>query len=118
MGVLVFIYGTLKRSGSHNHLLEGASFVAEAVTESRYRLYDCGWYPAMVADERGVSIEGELWRVPSEMLAALDEFEAVDSGEYVFSKVAVREPAVDEEVFGYLYQRPVEGLRECGPRWP
>ena len=117
MGVLVFIYGTLKRTGSHHHLMDGAGFVADAVTEPRYRLFDCGWYPALVSEERGVSIEGELWRVPPEMLPALDKFEAVDSGEYVFTKVGIRTPDVGEDVFGYLYQRPVDGLRDCGERW-
>ena len=118
MSKLVFIYGTLKRNGSHNHLMRGAKYVSEAMTKPRYRLYSCGWYPAMVEDADGICIEGELWRVPGDTLVQLDEFEGIAGGEYGLVEIAIHEPALCESVGGYLYLRSVESLIECGKSWP
>ena len=44
---LVFVYGTLKRSGCRNRVLVDQEFVDDADTLSEYALYDLGAYPGL-----------------------------------------------------------------------
>jgi gamma-glutamylaminecyclotransferase len=72
----VFVYGTLQRGEPSHAQLQGARFVASAVTEPTYELVSLGEYPALL--EGGSSaVVGELYDVDSELLARLDLFEDV-----------------------------------------
>jgi 2,4-diketo-3-deoxy-L-fuconate hydrolase len=73
-GVLLFVYGSLKRGFRHHRELCGASFQSPARTLPRYRLVSAGEYPVLLpgGDTR---VAGELYEVPRETLARLDEFE-------------------------------------------
>lgn len=107
---LVFVYGTLKRSGVNHHLLAGQSFVGEARTVRGFRIYDLGNYPGMVAaqdDQDGVS--GEVWSVDTECLARLDAFEGVSEQLYTRGRVPLIGPLAGVEVEGYLYARSTAG---------
>ena len=66
---LLFVNGTLMRGLGLHHNLEGAEFVEAVRTAPRYRLYSIGdVHPGMhEADEGGVAVEGELYRVPEEV---------------------------------------------------
>lgn len=73
---LLFVYGTLKGGGRNHRLLAGAEFIASARTEPRYRLIDCGPYPAMLEHPAApLEIIGELYRISDSLLPALDELE-------------------------------------------
>lgn len=79
---LLFVYGTLKRGLRNHRLLASAQFVGEARTEERrFRLLDCGPYPALIeipADATGtepLQIRGEVYRITPAHLPALDELE-------------------------------------------
>ena len=111
-GARVFVYGTLKRGGCNHHLLTGQRFITGARTLPVYRLYDLGGYPGMVIADPGVSIAGEIWQVSAPCLAALDELESVDEGEYTRERVLLAAPDNDPAVEGYLYARPVAGRAE------
>ncbi len=74
-GELVFVYGTLRRGASNHWRMEEAEFVGEAWVLGH--LYPIDWYPGMVLDDDGVPVRGEVYRVGSELLGELDEFEGV-----------------------------------------
>ncbi|MDQ3811324.1 MAG: gamma-glutamylcyclotransferase, partial [Chloroflexota bacterium] len=60
--------------------LAGAEFVGVCRTAPRYRLYSIGdVHPGMFeVDEGGVSVEGELYRVPSDVLERVEAGEPPD----------------------------------------
>lgn len=75
-GVLLFVYGSLRRRGRHHAELAGARFVGEAQTSPGYALTELGEYLALVAEAGGkTSVEGELFEVADVCLPALDDFE-------------------------------------------
>jgi gamma-glutamylaminecyclotransferase len=112
----LFVYGTLKRGGRSQEHLAGQEFLGEAQTLPKYRLYDCGWHPALVADARqGVAVRGELYRVDEATLARLDEYEGVP-GLFIRAEIAVA--GVPGPVVAYLYQGDCSRLEDCGDRWP
>jgi len=115
----LFVYGTLKRGDVRAPLLHGQTFLGEARTAARYRLFNTGEYPALVEAESvglaGRSIHGELWRVDAGCLARLDEEEGVDEGLYARRPVAFVDQAEPAE--SYFYLLATNGLPDCGERW-
>ncbi len=113
---VLFVYGTLKRGQRNHRLLAGQQFLAEAVTEARYRLVDLGPYPGLVRDPvAGLAVRGELWAVCPTCLAELDDFEEVP-------RLFVREPVAvvghAGTVFAYLLNVPVPPGVPSGDCWP
>jgi gamma-glutamylcyclotransferase (GGCT)/AIG2-like uncharacterized protein YtfP len=97
--VLLAVNGTLMRglALNGNLLHAGATFVREAKTAARYRLYSIGdVHPAMLRSQGGRSIALELWEVPAEGLAGLLQSEPVG---LCIGKVAL---ADGSEVLGVL----------------
>lgn len=115
--MLVFVYGTLKRGGCRHHLLGVPEWVGEAVTEARFRLYDCGEYPAMVESPEGLKVSGELWRISPHRLPRLDEEEGVAEGLYDRRMIEVWSDGRKYEAQTYVYCRSVLGLRDLGASW-
>ena len=107
---LVFVYGTLKRGGKNHSQLAGQRFVGPAQTAGKFRLYDLGDYPGMVADPAtGESIAGDLWRVDAACLRRLDAFEGVHEGHYHRESVSLEPPFADADVEAYIYARDLPG---------
>ncbi len=78
--VLLFVYGSLKRSGRHHGELAGARFLGPAETEPGYQLVELGEYLALVprASPNGTglsTVRGELFEMKATLLPALDAFE-------------------------------------------
>ena len=71
----VFVYGTLRRRGSHHYLLSRGRYLGQYVTPAVYTMYDLGDYPAVIAGGRH-RICGEVYRISLHTLARLDEYEA------------------------------------------
>ena len=70
----VFVYGSLLAGEPNHRVLARARLVAKARTEARFALHDLGAFPAMVGG--GVhAIDGEVYEVDAETLAALDRLE-------------------------------------------
>jgi gamma-glutamylcyclotransferase (GGCT)/AIG2-like uncharacterized protein YtfP/lysophospholipase L1-like esterase len=113
--VRIFVYGTLKRGGCRCHVLKDQRFIAAAMTVAKYRMYNTGSYPAMVEDEDGIQVEGEVWEVDDECLRLLDAIEAVPDL-YARKTVSLMEPGMDG-VQTYIYQRSVDGMPDCGSCW-
>jgi AGZA family xanthine/uracil permease-like MFS transporter len=109
VSVELFVNGTLMRGLALHSNLAGAEFLQECTTAPRYRLFSIGdVHPGMfeVTDaENGISVSGELYRVPGEVL------ERVEAGE---PPGLYRGPVVLSDgraVHGILYPRELaEGL--------
>jgi len=113
----LFVYGTLKRGYSRSGSLATQQFVGAARTLPMYRIYDCGGYPGLVEDSKGVAVEGELWEVNAECLALLDEIEGVDLKLYERKQIHLAEPYANDDIESYFYCRDVSGLKDCGTCW-
>lgn len=95
---LLFVYGTLRRGGSHHRLLGDAEHLGAWRSGPHYRMLDMGPYPALVQGE--ATVAGEIYRIRPEMLPMLDAYEGCP-GDY-------RRERIDTE-FGmawvYLWDR-------------
>jgi gamma-glutamylcyclotransferase (GGCT)/AIG2-like uncharacterized protein YtfP len=111
----LFVYGTLKRGFCRARFLDGQTFLREAISLPRYRLYDLGPYPGLVHDREGVAIQGELWQVDDATMVALDREEAVPIL-YQRGPILIRD--CNEPVIAYFYQQCIAGMPDCGPCWP
>lgn len=115
MDDFLFVYGSLKSGFCNNDLLEGCFFVSKAKTHPFYRMYGCGNFPALVKEQEGIAIEGELWNIRKTLFHKLDEFEGVDIGLYRREVILLAEPCVLAHT--YLFCRAVKNLPDCGPVW-
>ncbi|MEM1296559.1 MAG: gamma-glutamylcyclotransferase family protein [Verrucomicrobiota bacterium] len=117
---LLFVYGSLKRGFSNHFFLLEAQWVGEANTESSYRMFDYGGFPAVIRDEeQGYSIRGELWKIDDTCLSQIDVLEGVDSGLYERSTTLLEVPwDQKEDVIMYLYLQTTKGLPDVGGQWP
>ena len=113
--VQIFVYGTLKRGSCRSHVLKNQRFVGEAKTVAEYRMYNTGSFPALVEDEHGVPVEGEVWEVDENCLRILDAVEGVPIL-YKRKPVVLATPSL-AEVETYIYQKSVDGMPDCGNRW-
>jgi gamma-glutamylcyclotransferase (GGCT)/AIG2-like uncharacterized protein YtfP len=109
--LVLFVYGTLKRGCRSHGRLAGSPFLGVAWTKPLYRMYNCGAYPGLVLANDGESVRGELYRVNSKVIAALDEFES----NYRRMPIALVESFA--EAWGYIYLGDVSVLSPCGPEW-
>jgi gamma-glutamylcyclotransferase (GGCT)/AIG2-like uncharacterized protein YtfP len=97
--VELFVNGTLMRGDILHANLEGARFLGDARTASRYRLYSIGdVHPGMIpATTDGVSVTGELYRLELEHLERLVEAEPPGLG------IGVVELAGGERTLGVFW---------------
>ena len=118
---LIFVYGTLKRGFCRAHFLAGQSFLSNARTLPKYRMYDCGTYPGLQPAEDGLEILGEVWSVDEACLVLLDQVEEVDTGLYSRAVIELAcplpEPVRDTPVEAYYYRPSVAGFPDCGEQW-
>ncbi len=107
---LLFVYGSLKRGRANHHELHAVEYVAVAHSAPCFALRLINGYPALVPGSR--AIVGELYRIATGALAALDEFEGPG---YVR-----REIDLDGGVraFAYLSRVPDAGSAYPGDEWP
>ena len=117
----VFVYGTLRRGGTHHWRMDGAEFIAHGTI--RGRMYRFGWYPGLIADENGGPVSGEVYQVGPAQLAALDEFEGLSAGEiegseYRRVRVTVETGAAPLTAWIWEWLGPVdEAARITGGDW-
>jgi gamma-glutamylcyclotransferase (GGCT)/AIG2-like uncharacterized protein YtfP len=72
--IVLFVNGTLMRGQKLHANLDGAEFLGEFRTAPRYRLYSIAdVHPGMFEVETGgVSVVGELYRMPTEVWARVE----------------------------------------------
>ena len=108
---MIFVYGTLRKGGSNHFRLDDSEFRGEAWVLGH--LYPIDWYPALLLDEEGIPVRGEVYEVERDMLRKLDSFEG---GEYERLKSPVHlKDGGEVEAWLYEYREKVEGLRELVP---
>ena len=113
----MFVYGTLKRGFCRHFALKNQTFISEARTANRYRMFNVGTYPGLIdAHEGGVSISGEVWEVSADCLLHLDEVEGVDERLYERRRIELESPEHDP-VEAYFYLRSVQDCPDCGEAW-
>lgn len=116
---LVFVYGTLKRSGANHHFMAGQAFAGSAQTPPGYALYEIAGYPGMVREAGDLEgVRGEVWSVDDLCLAGLDELEGVNEGLYSREIVPLGPPFEKETVEAYFYLKGTDGRPRIGPEWP
>jgi gamma-glutamylcyclotransferase (GGCT)/AIG2-like uncharacterized protein YtfP len=101
MAFELFVNGTLMRGLALHTNLDGAEFLGEAGTAPAYRLYSVDdRHPGMFeVAEGGVSVAGELYRVPDEV------WQRVEAGEPPHLYRGPVRLADGREVLGILYPR-------------
>lgn len=106
---LVFVYGTLRRGGSNAFRMDGAEFVGEGFV--RGKLYAISWYPGLVVEDGAGEVRGDVFRVGSDLLIALDEFEGLSAGEIegseyrrVITRVYLHGVSTDEGIEAWAYE--------------
>ncbi len=70
---LLFVYGSLKRGRANHHELRAAKYVSETHTVPDFALRVVAGYPS--SSPRFAGDLGELYRIASSALPALDAFE-------------------------------------------
>jgi gamma-glutamylcyclotransferase (GGCT)/AIG2-like uncharacterized protein YtfP len=99
---LLFVYGTLKRSGCRHGPLARQLYRGQAHTSPRYALYHLGDYPGLVACAlAGQAVHGELYEVGPELLGWLDETEGAPE---LFDLAPVELVGVAGPAWTYFYQ--------------
>ena len=110
--MVLFVYGTLKRGCRNHGRLSGSPFICSAWTKPLYRMYNCGTHPGLVAAGDGESVQGELYRVRSDVISRLDVFEGDGYHRMPIELIEGVDGAV-----GYLYTGDISDLSPCGPVW-
>ncbi|HTA93788.1 MAG TPA: gamma-glutamylcyclotransferase family protein [Polyangiaceae bacterium] len=107
---LLFVYGSLKRGQANHRQLRGARFIAAVRTVPAFALRELAGYPALVPGSRAIA--GELYEVPTERLAELDEFEG---NGYARGQITL---ACQGLVIAYLARDVDAGLPLTLSEWP
>jgi len=107
---LLFVYGSLKRGRANHSELQAAEYVATVRTAPRFALRVIDGYPALVPGSR--AILGELYRIRSSALPALDEFEGPG---YVRQEIELEGAVL---ALSYWARVPGTGVPYPGDEWP
>jgi len=102
----VFVYGTLRKTGSNHHYLQDAQCVQDNVLLSGFCLYDYQHlYPFMLPASPEEAVSGEVYRVNSAQLEVLNLLE--DTANRLYRLVYLS----DDRFYTYLkYDQQVDGL--------
>ena len=101
----LFVYGSLRKNGSHNHLLKDATWLCHAYSKGQLFLID--WYPGLIleAQERAAQkIIGDVYRgVTPKLFAQLDRYE----GDTYDRKIIQVTPLSGStlQVYAYIYNQ-------------
>ena len=105
MNSLVFVYGTLRRGEVNHYMLETARFCGSHTTQSHYKMFSLGAYPAVVRGGPD-AVQGEVYRVDARTLSRLDRLEG-----YPVAYKRRLMPTPWGRAWIYLYRQGVQGRR-------
>ena len=104
--LLLFVYDTLKRGKKNHYALANAHYLNETCTSPDYLLVDLGPYPGMVEKpQQGFSVQGELFKIPYDLLAELDK---IEDAPFLFNLEPIT-LADGSKAFAYLYKQSILG---------
>ena len=104
----LFVYGSLRKNGSHNHLLKDATWLCHAYSKGQLFLID--WYPGFILDAQertAQKIIGDVYRnVTPKLFAQLDQYE----GDAYDRKIIQVTPLSGStlQVYAYIYNKSVD----------
>ena len=75
MRTLVFFYGSLMSGFHNNSILRGSIFMGAATLTGKWQMVSFGAFPAVIHDEDGETVKGEIWSVSSQLIMSLDSLE-------------------------------------------
>lgn len=107
----VFVYGSLRRGGALNGILDGSEFVNISKTVPAYSLYSLGAFPALVA-EGETAVVGEIYEVTPETRSYLDRVEG-HPHMYVRTPITL-DCGTEVEVYLFPYAPRANELVESG----
>lgn len=99
--ILMFVYGTLRRGYGNHRYMRGSTFLGMAKTVDAFTLYQHG-IPYVNAVKATCPIVGEVYRVPSSDLPAVDRLESHPHG-YTRRETPVRMEETGAVVTAWLY---------------
>jgi len=112
--VKLFVYGTLKRKECNNRLLEGATYLGNAVTEDCYFMSSHA-FPMIWDFPQGRVVRGEIYSINEKILKDCDTLE----GHPNFYKRSLRQAVTDDgqkhEAWIYVTQRETYPGNEVEP---
>lgn len=128
---LLFTYGTLKRGFPLHEVLKGQRYIGIARTAPNYTIHQYSSYPAMIAEENGNHVYGELYEVNDDCLREVDAVEGCDRGLFERKIVNLDEitlcclPMFNETWKSielktaecYFFCKPLQGAANCGQFW-
>lgn len=111
---LVFVYGSLKAGFPLHNILEGYEFVGQYKTQPSFKLMNLGPFPALVhADEGGVRVSGEVYKIDPDVLNYLDVVEGVHRGLYARELIVVHDQLGNQITpWAYVARRSAQYARE------
>lgn len=94
----IFVYGSLRRGGALNNVLQGSEFLFSCRTKPEYSLFSLGKFPALI-HLGNTAVLGEVYEISDNVLQLLD---SIEGHPYVY----LRTPIYLEnnlEIEGYLF---------------
>jgi gamma-glutamylcyclotransferase (GGCT)/AIG2-like uncharacterized protein YtfP len=97
----VFVYGTLKRGYSnYSYFLKDSKFINEAVTTKLYEMVNLGSFPAIIPNNKGKKVSGEVFLVDDWTLSRLDILEG--EGQF-YTRITENFIIGDKQFSGFVY---------------
>lgn len=104
MSTLLFVYGTLRKGGENDITRIYPTSVLVSDASVKGTLFDMGGYPAILLDDAGTSIVGEIYEIDGETLAKLDDFET----EAGYDRMSIEIPVNGNITPCWIYGPPSE----------
>ncbi|MFC0184055.1 gamma-glutamylcyclotransferase [Pseudarcicella hirudinis] len=113
------MYGTLRKDyGNELHKLIARNSEFIGMADFQGEMFNIGEYPGIVSSENGGSVvKGELYKLSNSvrLIRILDEYEEYypeneDESIFLRKTINVKIDGKSQEAYGYLYNRPTEGL--------
>lgn len=103
-GILVAVYGSLRKGFGNSPLLKQSEFISTTKTKDRFLMYDVGSFPMMFKPDDsslGSRVAVEVYEVDKHTLATLDMLEGVPNlyNRYVINNI---EGLEGENVYMYI----------------
>lgn len=71
----VFVYGTLRKGGTSNHIMNGARYHSRTKTDFGYRLAKLNELPGMIYTGEAAQVVGDLYYLSPAQMKRLDAYE-------------------------------------------
>ncbi len=102
----VFVYGTLLKGNSREHVLKDSHFLGLDELEG-FQMFDLGYYPGIIAKQNN-KVKGEVYQINHQVLRELDIIEGVGQ---LYNRMTVNLKS-GQQAYTYVYRNSIEGFGE------